>query len=105
MYRIDAEQLIPGSGDPVANGTVVIEDGTITYAGPTDGAPAVDSVTGPAGSGAAAAVHLVARPHDCSFASAAPLRRSAANASSTSFFGSLSIVASSFAVSLLWGLR
>lgn len=41
MYRIDADRLIPGSGEPIPSGTVVIEDDRITYAGPTDGAPNV----------------------------------------------------------------
>lgn len=41
MYRIDATRLIPGSGEPIADGAVVIEDGTITYAGPQEGAPGV----------------------------------------------------------------
>ena len=41
MYRIDATRLIPGTGDPVADGTVVIEDGRITYAGPQAEAPDV----------------------------------------------------------------
>jgi imidazolonepropionase-like amidohydrolase len=39
--RIDAKKLIPGRGDPVSNGTVVLEDNRISYAGPTDGAPQV----------------------------------------------------------------
>ena len=42
--RIDADLLIPGRGDPVSNGSVVLEAGTITYAGPTDGAPDADEV-------------------------------------------------------------
>lgn len=44
MYRIDADRLIPGRGEPITNGTVVIEDDRITYAGPTDGAPAAGTV-------------------------------------------------------------
>lgn len=39
MLRIDADVLIPGSGDPIADGAVVIDDGTITYAGPSANAP------------------------------------------------------------------
>lgn len=39
MYRIDADVLIPGRGDPVAKGTVVMEGSQITYAGPQADAP------------------------------------------------------------------
>ncbi|MEX1093815.1 MAG: amidohydrolase family protein [Acidimicrobiia bacterium] len=39
--RIDAKTLIPGRGEPISNGTVVLEDSRISYAGPTDGAPQV----------------------------------------------------------------
>lgn len=39
MYRIDADVLIPGRGDPVAKGTVVMEGSRITYAGPQADAP------------------------------------------------------------------
>ncbi len=38
--RIVADVLIPGRGEPVEGGTVVMEHGEITYAGPTDRAPA-----------------------------------------------------------------
>lgn len=38
--RIVADVLIPGRGQPVEGGTVVMEHGEITYAGPTDRAPA-----------------------------------------------------------------
>ncbi|MGA7270438.1 MAG: amidohydrolase family protein [Acidimicrobiia bacterium] len=38
--RIIADTLIPGRGDPVDGGTVVIEAGMIVYAGPTAEAPA-----------------------------------------------------------------
>lgn len=37
--RIDADLLIPGRGNPTENGTVILEGGTITYAGPASGAP------------------------------------------------------------------
>lgn len=37
--RIVADLLIPGRGDPVADATVVCDGATITYAGPTAGAP------------------------------------------------------------------
>jgi imidazolonepropionase-like amidohydrolase len=40
--RIDADLLIPGRGDPITNGSVVIEGAGITYAGPSAGAPSVD---------------------------------------------------------------
>ena len=39
MERIDADLLIPGRGEPVQRGTVVMDDGRITYAGPTSDAP------------------------------------------------------------------
>jgi imidazolonepropionase-like amidohydrolase len=39
MTRIDADLLIPGLGDPIREGTVVAEGATITYVGPTSGAP------------------------------------------------------------------
>jgi len=37
--RIEADLLIPGRGEPVSNGVVVLEGDTITYAGPGDQAP------------------------------------------------------------------
>lgn len=37
--RLDADILIPGRGEPVANGSVVINGGRISYAGPSGGAP------------------------------------------------------------------
>jgi imidazolonepropionase-like amidohydrolase len=37
--RIDADLLIPGRGEPIRNGTVVIENETISYAGPSSDAP------------------------------------------------------------------
>ncbi|MDX1619964.1 MAG: amidohydrolase family protein [Nitriliruptorales bacterium] len=39
MKRIEADVLVPGRGDPVHDGVVVIEDATITYAGPAADAP------------------------------------------------------------------
>jgi imidazolonepropionase-like amidohydrolase len=39
-YRIEADLLIPGRGDPVRDGVVVLDGGTIAYAGPAAGAPA-----------------------------------------------------------------
>ena len=43
VHHIVADVLIPGRGDPVANGTVVLDGDQIAYAGPTDGAPARDA--------------------------------------------------------------
>ncbi|WP_433430465.1 amidohydrolase family protein [Nonomuraea sp. CA-141351] len=45
LQRIEAERLIPGSGNPVENGVVVLDDGTISYAGPAADAPATPGVT------------------------------------------------------------
>jgi imidazolonepropionase-like amidohydrolase len=39
MQRITAHLLIPGSGDPVRDGVVVLDGAQITYAGPAAGAP------------------------------------------------------------------
>jgi imidazolonepropionase-like amidohydrolase len=39
MQRIVAELLIPGSGEPVRDGVVVLDGAQITYAGPAAGAP------------------------------------------------------------------
>jgi imidazolonepropionase-like amidohydrolase len=39
MQRITAELLIPGSGEPVRDGVVVLDGAQISYAGPADGAP------------------------------------------------------------------
>ena len=39
VTRIDADLLIPGRGEPLREGTVILEDAAITYAGPTQGAP------------------------------------------------------------------
>ncbi len=38
--RIEATRLIPGRGDPVNNGVVILEGDKIAYAGAADGAPA-----------------------------------------------------------------
>jgi imidazolonepropionase-like amidohydrolase len=40
MERIEAELLIPGSGEPVSDGVVIIDDVVISYAGPAGQAPA-----------------------------------------------------------------
>jgi len=45
MERIEAGLLIPGSGEPVTDGTVVLDGPKITYAGPAAGAPATPGVT------------------------------------------------------------
>jgi imidazolonepropionase-like amidohydrolase len=37
--RIEADLLIPGRGEPIERGTVILEGGTVAYAGPTSGAP------------------------------------------------------------------
>jgi imidazolonepropionase-like amidohydrolase len=37
--RIDTDLLIPGRGDPVADGAVVVTNGIISYAGPAADAP------------------------------------------------------------------
>jgi len=39
MERIEADVLIPGAGDPIRNGCVVLDGRTIAYAGPIEGAP------------------------------------------------------------------
>ena len=43
--RIYADLLIPGRGDPIANGTVITEGDTITYVGPSADAPATPGAT------------------------------------------------------------
>jgi imidazolonepropionase-like amidohydrolase len=45
MQRIEAETLIPGRGDPVRDGVVVLDGPTITYAGPAAGAPETPAAT------------------------------------------------------------
>jgi len=37
--RIEADLLIPGRGDPIEHGTVVMDNGKVAYAGPTADAP------------------------------------------------------------------
>src|SRR5580658_10775345 len=39
MHRIEAEVLIPGLGDPVRNGVVLVDGPRIAYAGTRDQAP------------------------------------------------------------------
>jgi imidazolonepropionase-like amidohydrolase len=44
MLRIQADLLIPGRGDPVENGAVVVDGPVITYSGPQAGAPGGDEL-------------------------------------------------------------
>ena len=39
LTRIHADRLLPGRGEPIADGVVVLDGATISYAGPGDGAP------------------------------------------------------------------
>ena len=43
--RIEANRLIPGRGDVVETGVVVLDDGAIVFAGPETDAPAPDDDT------------------------------------------------------------
>jgi len=43
--RIDADLLIPGRGEPQRDASVVLEDKTIAYVGPTAGAPPAETTT------------------------------------------------------------
>lgn len=45
MERIEAELLIPGRGEPVSDGVVVLDGPRIGYAGPAAGAPATPGAT------------------------------------------------------------
>ncbi len=45
MERIEAELLLPGSGEPVADGVVVIDGPIISYAGPAKEAPETPGAT------------------------------------------------------------
>jgi imidazolonepropionase-like amidohydrolase len=45
MERIEASLLIPGSGEPVRDGAVLLDGPRIAYAGPAAGAPATPGVT------------------------------------------------------------
>jgi imidazolonepropionase-like amidohydrolase len=47
VERIDADVLIPGRGEPLVDGSVVIDSGVITYVGPSSGAPASASTRVP----------------------------------------------------------
>jgi imidazolonepropionase-like amidohydrolase len=43
--RFEAETLIPGRGEPIRDGVVLVEDATISYAGPAATAPATPEAT------------------------------------------------------------
>jgi imidazolonepropionase-like amidohydrolase len=45
MNRIEARRLIPGRGEPIENGCVIMENGTLTYAGPAAKAPSTPQAT------------------------------------------------------------
>jgi imidazolonepropionase-like amidohydrolase len=45
MERIEAELLVPGSGEPVTDGVVVIDGRSISYAGPAGAAPDTPGAT------------------------------------------------------------
>ncbi|MGH3319236.1 MAG: metal-dependent hydrolase family protein [Streptosporangiaceae bacterium] len=45
MERIEAPLLVPGRGEPVHDGVVVLDGATITYAGPAASAPATPAAT------------------------------------------------------------
>jgi imidazolonepropionase-like amidohydrolase len=45
MYRIEAELLIPGRGDPIPDAVVVLDGSRISYAGPASVAPAAAEAT------------------------------------------------------------
>ncbi len=43
--RIEANLLVPGRGEPIENGTVILDSGAIAYAGERQGAPATSDAT------------------------------------------------------------
>src|SRR5262249_20160680 len=45
MERIEAELLVPGSGEPGADGVVIIDGAKISFAGPARDAPATPAAT------------------------------------------------------------
>jgi len=44
-YRIEADLLVPGRGEPISDAVVAIDDLTISYAGPAAGAPETPGAT------------------------------------------------------------
>ena len=59
MHRIEAELLIPGHGEPVRGGVVVLDGARIEYAGPAGTAPPTPGAAGlPGGHGHAGDVGL-----------------------------------------------
>ena len=46
VERIEARQLVPGRGEPITDGVVVLRDGVVAYAGPAAHAPATPDATG-----------------------------------------------------------
>lgn len=44
--RIETDLMIPGRGEPIEDATVVLDGGTVAYAGPTSGAPATPDADG-----------------------------------------------------------
>src|SRR5437016_2155359 len=60
MYRIEAELLIPGRGDPIRDAVVILDGSRISYACPASLAPpGGDEPGGAAADGAAAARRVV----------------------------------------------
>ena len=45
MNRIEARRLIPGRGEPIEHGCVIMENGSLTYAGPAGKAPSTPQAT------------------------------------------------------------
>lgn len=45
MHRIEADLLVPGRGEPIEDGTVVLDGPMITYAGPAGSAPSTPGAT------------------------------------------------------------
>jgi len=45
MFRIEADLLIPGRGDPIRDGVVLLDGAKISYAGPAGAAPEMGGQT------------------------------------------------------------